>query len=251
MPEPLRIGIVAAMKREVAGLLEGWQKSSNGQLYTCDFPQIRAALVVAGAGAANAEAASHGLICQFSPSLVLSVGFAGALLPELEVGEIIVPAQVAREGCAAELNYSTEFGEGVLLTVNRVVGKGEKAELARRHGACAVEMEAASVASVARARGVKFAAIKAISDRLDDAAIDLTAPFVRPAGFDTAGFLFHIALRPKLWPAVAKLKSGSERAGLALCHAVQEFLAAPEKFAAQQLQHTTQTGPHNLRSGGA
>ena len=248
MPEPMRIGIVAAMKREVAPLLEGWQKGSNGQLYTCDFPQLRAALVVAGAGAANAESACHGLICQFSPSLVLSGGFAGALHPELEVGEIIVPAQVAREDYAAKLNYRAEIGEGVLLTVNRVVGREEKAELARRHGACAVEMEAAAVAAVAQARGVKFAAIKVISDRLDDAAIELTAPFVRPAGFDTVGFLFHIALRPKLWPAVAKLKSGSERASLALCHAVEEFLARPEEFAAQ---HSLQSRPRNVLRGGA
>jgi adenosylhomocysteine nucleosidase len=242
MSEPLRIGIVAAMKREVAPLLEGWHKGSNSQLYTREFSQLRAALVIAGAGAANAEAACHGLICQFSPLLVLSVGFAGALIPELEVGDIIVPAQVAAAGEVERQNYPTEFGVGTLVTVNRVAGREDKQELARRHNAYAVEMEAAAVAQVAQRRGVKFAAIKVISDGLDDEAVGVTGPFVRAEGFDTMGFLFHTAVRPKLWPIVAKLKRSSERASLTLCCAIQEFLAAPEEFAAHHSSRKVQSG---------
>jgi adenosylhomocysteine nucleosidase len=205
-------------------------------LYTSEWPRrdqasLQAALVIAGAGAVNAAGSCQSLIDNFSPAMVVSVGFAGALVPELGVGAVVIPAQVAREGFPAGLNYSTEFGQGILVSVNRVVGMAEKSELAKQYGACAVEMEAAAVAEVARARGVKFAAIKVISDRLDDEAIAITSPFVRPQGFNMKGFLFHAALHPKLWPTVAKLKRSSEQASLALCRVVQEFLGAPEEFA--------------------
>ena len=240
--------MIAALEREVAPLLQGWRRDSlswtgghgvSGRpLYTREWREagevrLRSALVIAGTGADNAEDSCQALIDRFSPSMVISVGFAGALLPELGVGDIVIPAQIARDGYAVALNFPTEFGQGVVVSVNRVVAGEEKLHLARQYAASAVEMEAAVVAAVAGARGVKFAAVKAISDLLNDEAIGATAPFIGAQGFELKRFLFHVAVRPKLWPVLATLGRNSKRASLALCRTIEDLLKSPTEFAAR------------------
>jgi hypothetical protein len=81
-------------------------------------------------------------------------------------------------------------------------------------------MEAAAVARAAAARGVRFAAVKVISDE-----VGLQIPgmgmdqqkLVTPSGqFRTARFAGFIAIRPWTWPAALRLARNSRRAALAL-----------------------------------
>ena len=65
----------------------------------------------------------------------------------------------------AGISYST----GALLTSHRVLGTGaDKRAMEQNTGAIAVDMETAALALEARARGVRFAVMRAVMDSVDD-----------------------------------------------------------------------------------
>jgi adenosylhomocysteine nucleosidase len=147
---------------------------------------------------------------------VQSVGFAGALTANLRVAEIFTPAVVidARDGSRTEI----DGGIGTLVTFMEVASAAQKSNLAQAYSAQAVDMEAAAVATAARAHGIKFAAIKVISDELSFELPDM-ARFIDAQGrFRTTSFVLFAALRPWLWPRVATLASNSRKASQALGH---------------------------------
>jgi adenosylhomocysteine nucleosidase len=101
------------------------------------------------------------------------------------------------------------MGEGALLTINEVAGGDRKIKLAGAYGAQAVDMESAAVARGAEAHGVRFLAIKVISDQLDFAMPPVDR-FVNSSGqFKTATFVAHTVLRPWLWKSVIQLSRHS------------------------------------------
>ena len=237
MPEVVRAAFVAALEREVEPLVARWEKFQLGGDGT-SFPAFRsranyksgeAVLCCAGTGVIRAETATSALLAAFAPEIVISIGFAGATAPELRAGDVVIPAQVL---CAATgERIATAFGHGAIATLNEVAGCERKVRFWDRDRISAVEMEAAGAARASKQAGVRFSAIKAVSDELDDDT-EFVAPFVRPEGFDTPGFLKYIGVRPKLWPAVARLKRNSELASSALCKVVEGYLSAPEEFRA-------------------
>jgi nucleoside phosphorylase len=150
-----------------------------------------------------------------------SIGFAGALHPQLRVGDIFIPAVVvdARDGSRTEI----EGGNGVLITFMSVADTKQKSALALAYTAQAVDMEAASVAAAARAHGIPFRATKVISDELNFEMPE-TSRFIDAQGrFRTASFASFVALRPWLWPRVATLASNSSRAARVLAGHLKDF----------------------------
>jgi nucleoside phosphorylase len=235
MPEAVRAAFIAALEREVEPLVSRWERFQLSREGT-SFPAFRsrgmydsgeAVLCCAGTGVARAEDATRTLLEGFVPRIVISVGFVGAASPELHVGNMVVPARVSFPSTGERV--STDFGEGEIVTLDEVAGRARKLRFWESDRILAVEMEAVGVARASNEAGVRFAAIKTVSDELDDDT-EFVSPFVRPEGFDTAGFLKYIGVRPKLWPAVARLKRSSEMASAALCKAIEDFLKAPGEF---------------------
>lgn len=239
MMEPkAKFGFVAALDREVAGLVAGWKRELlwiDGIGFPCfrsegRYASLEAAVCIAGTGVERAQRCTKVLIESFAPQMIISIGFVGALASELTVGSVLVPEIVA-SASTGEI-YRTKFGAGVLATAPAVAGPKLKGELATKFRASAVDMEAAGVAEIASSAGTEFATIKAVSDEAGE-KIDFLAPFVKPSGFDTGRFIRHIMVRPALWGAVGRLQRNSRRAGEALHRAVTEFLEKPEEFARQ------------------
>jgi adenosylhomocysteine nucleosidase len=84
------------------------------------------------------------------PQLVIAAGFCGALVPTLQVGDIVCSPRI--------------------ITVDHLVSDPqEKRQLAELHKADAVDMESAAIAEVCMAKGVSFAAMRAVSDTVDTA----------------------------------------------------------------------------------
>lgn len=204
--------IVAALEREVSGLIRNAKRvdqNYEGRSFVF-FEQDEMVVVCGGIGAEPARRAAEAVIALYHPTLLQSVGFAGALEAGLRVGDVFVPAVVvdARDGSRIEI----EGGHGVLLTFMAVAGSQQKNKLAKAYGAQAVDMEAAAVAAAARAHGVRFSAVKVISDDLHFEMPE-TARFIDAQGrFKTAGFALFIALRPWLWKRAAHLASNSSQA---------------------------------------
>jgi adenosylhomocysteine nucleosidase len=229
MPK-VAIAIIAALEREVSGLTKNWvrvEREHQGRnfLFLCREEHEREEMIVVcgGIGLEAARRAAEAVIALYRPSLIQSVGFAGALDKSLHVGDVFVPAVVidARDGSRTQIEGT--HNHGALLTFMDIAGVAQKASLAQAYGAQAVDMEASAVAAAARAHGIPFAAIKVISDE-SNFEMPQTARFIDSQGqFRTASFAFFAALRPWLWPRVAQLASNSRKAANALSQHLQHL----------------------------
>lgn len=219
-----KVAIIAALEREVSGLTKGWslvERDHEGRSFVF-FESDDMVAVCSGIGMDAARRAAEAVIALYRPTLVLSVGFAGALDASLRVGAIFAPAVVidARDGSRVEIEGAAQ---GTLVSFMAVAGIDQKANLALAYGAHAVDMEASAVAVAARARGVQFSAIKVISDEYNF-EMPATARFIDPQGrFKTASFAVFVALRPWLWPRVARLAANSNKAARALGEHLKRF----------------------------
>jgi adenosylhomocysteine nucleosidase len=119
------------------------------------------------------------------PQCILSIGCAGALSPDLKVGDAIIPERIinsrnierrlvpspdlieAARNCCKELGVPFHSGATV-STPNVAATRGQKKVLAEESGAIAVDMESAQVAEWAEECDVPMLAIRTISDALGD-----------------------------------------------------------------------------------
>ena len=136
---------------------------------------------VSGMGAANAERAAQTVVREGARAL-LSWGFAGALDPSLQAGQLIVPdCVVDRHGnrYATHAHWSQSLLEllpdslqpytGELVESATVIADdADRKDLWGRLPGCAVDMESAAVAEVAHSADLPFLAIRAITDRSGD-----------------------------------------------------------------------------------
>ena len=219
MPEPpkKKTAIVAALEREVRPLVKDWhvsRREHDGRHFRF-FEKDDVVLVCGGIGSAAARRAAEAVIALFSAEIVYSVGFAGALDPQLKVGDLIRPRRVINAGDGSSV--SLHEGDGVLVSFGSVASPDQKQRLRDSFGGQAVDMEAAAVLRAAEAHGIGFAAIKAISDEADFDFPD-TERFVDSEGnFSEMNFALFAALRPWLWARVFRLARNSRRAASSLC----------------------------------
>jgi len=210
-----KIAIVAALEREVWGLIRNWsriEREYQGRRFAF-FERDEVVVVCGGIGAEAARRASEAVIALYHPTLVESVGFAGALDRGSRVGDVFLPSLVVDARDGSRIATGDQGGDGVLVTFMAVAGVEQKAKLAEAYRARAVDMEAAAVLAAARMHGIAFGVIKVISDERDF-EMPATARFVSPEGqFKTASFVLFAVLRPWLWARVAALARNSSRAG--------------------------------------
>ena len=233
MPE---VAIVAALEREIRPLVRDWRVSEreySGRRFRFFELEQRVA-VCGGIGPQAARRATEATISLYRPALVQSVGFAGALDQKLGVGDIFEPRQVidASDGSRAE----TGSGSGVLVSFSSVASVEQKSRLAAAYQAQAVDMEAAAVAKAAEAHGLRFAAIKVISDDASFAMPPMESFIADDGSFRSGAFGFYAAVRPWLWSSVFRLARNSTRASRELCeylsrHAGEMTSAVSTKFA--------------------
>lgn len=218
-----KLAIVAALEREVRGLIKNWprvERDFEARNFTF-FENDDVVVVCGGIGVEAARRASEAAIALYRPTVVQSVGFAGALHAGLRVGEIFSPAVVvdARDGSRIQI----AGGNGVLVTFMAVAGVNQKANLAQAYGAQAVDMEAAGVAAAAHAHGIMFRATKVISDEVDFEIPEM-ARFIDSQGrFRAASFALYTGLRPWLWGRVAALAANSRKAASVLAGHLRGF----------------------------
>lgn len=237
-----KLGIVAALEREVRPLLARWPRRMVAQSGH-DWPlweSESAVLICVGTGLERAYLGTKVLVETARPEVITSIGFAGGVGPDMAVGEIFVPSEVLRLSNGAR--YPTECGKGLLATLEDVAGPEQKRDLAERFGVRAVDMEAAGVAKAAHEAGRRFLTVKAISDAVDD-DVAFVGKFVQPEGFHAERFVAHIAVRPRLWPAVARLARSSSLASKALGQFMAPFTKDFDAaIASYQASGTTRTG---------
>jgi adenosylhomocysteine nucleosidase len=239
-----KVAIVAALEREVSGLTRTWSRvdrDHQGRKFAF-FERDEMVLVCGGIGTEAARRAAEAVIALYSPALLQSVGFAGALDESLQVGDVLAPGIVvdARDGSRIEVGGGDE--KVILVTFMAVAGIDQKANLAQAYGAQAVDMEAAAVAAAAHKHGIRFAATKVISDVLSFEMPQMDR-FINAQGqFRTASFALFAALRPWLWSRVARLASNSRKAARVLGNQLEHFRHEPSQ-ALSPANAVAATGP--------
>ncbi|HLZ84272.1 MAG TPA: hypothetical protein VKQ54_11955 [Caulobacteraceae bacterium] len=200
---------------------------------------VREARIAAGCGRVaigpsgipDALAGARGLV---------SFGICGALDPALRVGDLIVADGVAIAGdggrLAADPAWTAalraalpEAGAGLVAGGDVIAGSvAAKAALRRASAAAIVDMESHTVAKAARAAGLPFAVVRAVSD---------TAAFALPraaqAGFkaggepDVAAVIAALLRRPWELPALIRTALDAEKAFKSLEFAARALTPPP------------------------
>lgn len=208
-----RPAIIAALPREVKPLVKGWEAHmlpGHIALYT----HGEAVVACAGMGRMRAELAVRAAMAVMPVTAVISVGLAGACNPKLKAGEI-VRAGVVIDDRTGDRFTASQFDQ-VLVSADAIADAAEKARLHAAFRADAVDMEAATVARLARHYGLEFHAIKAISDEAGF-EMDSLSHFVSEDGrFREAAFALHVAVRPWQWGRAMELGGNSRKAVRAL-----------------------------------
>ena len=141
----------------------------------------RASVTVTGVGKDKAVAAVAALLSETSaPSMILSIGFAGALHDYLDVGDLVLARRVLSTDGSPPLDIDLrlfQLAENAILenalpyvrrdtlTADRLVRTREERErLGLEYVAQAVSMEDYWVCRAASRAGVPFASVRAISD---------------------------------------------------------------------------------------
>lgn len=213
--------VIAALPREVKSLVRGWKLRrlpGNVLVYTSDASVV----ACAGMGAGRAALAVQAAMAAAPVTALVSVGLAGACDPKLHVGDVV------RAGVVVDAQTGERFGSAeagpVLVSSAAIAGVREKQRLFASYGASVVDMEAASVARLARAHGLAFQAIKAISDEADFEMEELGQFATADGQFRVAAFAVYAALRPRMWSRLMQLGRDSGLAARTLTAAVQAQL---------------------------
>jgi adenosylhomocysteine nucleosidase len=226
---PARIAIIAALSREIAGLVGGATADAGLKRVGVHLYRVEGGVVVAaGMGAERAVVAVEAALAAGDVRRVVSVGLAGACDSKLRVGDV-VRAGVVVDGVSGERFESSGQGQ-VLVTAAKVVGAAEKQRLFDLYGASAVDMEAAAVGRLARVHGLEFGAIKSISDEADFEMQELGRFATKDGQFREGAFAAYAAVRPRMWGKVMELAKNSKVAVEAL---TREVLVEMERYRAR------------------
>jgi adenosylhomocysteine nucleosidase len=186
-----RIAIIGAIKDEIAGIKNQMRITDTlrwptGNAFVGTWMEHPIVLVRSGMGRDRARRALVEISRKWDLKELISIGYAGALDPSLEVGDLIVADKVIEmdsshpdEGVKSysldkEIFNSTAAVRGrILLTVDKVVATPlEKKALREKYSAVAVDMETSALAEKAQARNLPFISVRCITDTADQELID-------------------------------------------------------------------------------
>ncbi len=204
-----KIAIMGAMPEEVAPLLEkveGVKKVdyANNSYYEARYKGKELVIAYSKIGKVFSSLTAATLLEKFGCSTLLFSGVAGAINPNLKIGDLIIASKLCQHDLDISI-FGHDFGyvpegskfvesdeklraiakevasknnlsviEGIIATGDQFVASNERKEfISKNFQADALEMEGASVAVVCDALNVPFFILRAISDTAnDDAGVD-------------------------------------------------------------------------------
>jgi adenosylhomocysteine nucleosidase len=224
-----KIAIIAALPREISGLLRGTPPDSELRRRGIHlYRNSGAVIVAAGMGSARVTLAVEAALRDSGVELLVSTGLAGACSPGLAAGEVFEASTVIDARTGERFDCATSATQHTLVTTEAIAGVREKSRLLATYNAAFVDMEAATVARLAAAKGLRFRAIKGISDA-HDFEMESMSRFADAHGhFRTGAFALHTALRPASWQSAMRLGRESNRALTKLWSNLRSLMAETE-----------------------
>ncbi|MGH9572987.1 MAG: hypothetical protein ACRD40_05580 [Candidatus Acidiferrales bacterium] len=234
----MRVLVAYAVEPE----FDPWRKlhkfgESNAGDFTIRRTQIAGAnvdFVVSGMGPARATCAMEA-VASAEYSVIVAAGLAGSLRPEFEVGNIVIPNLVRRAGeepaplacdgalCAEAVAAGGKRIEMLVSSDGIATTVEEKHRLGK--GADAVDMETFSILASARCLKIPAVAIRAISDRHDQALpLDLSTTLDERGQVSIARVMKLVAGRPGQIAPLMKLGRDSKGAAEALARFLDGYI---------------------------
>ncbi len=205
----MRIGIIGAMDEEIALYLEAMgQTKQTGKAgityYEGEMEGKSVVLCKSGVGKVNAAVTTQILIDHFQVERVIFTGVAGAVHPDLNIGDIVVSTDCVQHDIDVSalgfapgqipfteqwiwkadeelMQQAIEAGKGIeagiqvvsgrILSGDQFVASREKVQwLYEQFQAHCTEMEGASVGQVCAMNGIPFVVVRSMSDKADGSA---------------------------------------------------------------------------------
>lgn len=180
------LAIIYALREEVKPLLKEGRVAAKlllkpTVLTQADFRGKPVVFCQTGVGMNPAHEGVERLLSHFQPSLILSVGYAGAAHPELKTGDLVIANEIRSE---AKDRFQTDqknrevmellireeqipYRIGPILTLWKMAD-AETKKKAGQSGVLAVDMETAAAAAVAAKKGIPILSLRVIFDPLDE-----------------------------------------------------------------------------------
>lgn len=219
-----RIALVASQEREFSGILRRFGTGDKLDSRLRFARRVRSGgiewlLLADGQGVLAAERACAAIPDWSGLFAIGSIGYCGGTQAAWKRGDVLIAREVRDHGsgecfpCWMPPADTFTPRSGRLLTVARVIATAREKQRYGEAGADAVEMEAASVARIARERGVRFFSVKAISDAWDeDLEIDFNRAMRRDGSIRLTSVLAQAITQP--WLGIPCLKSLARVAAL-------------------------------------
>jgi adenosylhomocysteine nucleosidase len=239
----LHVGIVIALPNEWGYFKKAFHLSHEHNLqgrrhYTGRFGRVPVSVVLSGVGKENAKEAVQALSKAHKLSVLLSIGYAGALSPELKRGDIVLssysrnnesPEALATDHALAEKlrgladeSHEHHVYVSPLYTADKIIARHEeKRQLFERSGSLVVDMESLSVYTEAMEQKIPFIGVHAITDTAEEdiPALEIINPFLLSNSWTRYPKIFwDIAKRPKSIWDMALLNHDAKVAGNNLTH---------------------------------
>ena len=245
-PKDRSIGVLAAVHSEISPLIKrrarrarpggdnfsSWEGSLNGS---------KLLLVLTGMGKRRAEEAAR-IVLERSPlSMLLSVGFCGALSADLRVGDLVLCQRlVSYDGDPRSASVISDPGlvqaflrldtrnkaiiAGTSLVVDRIIRlPEEKKSLRASTGADVIDMESYWIGQICKQKGIPFLALRAVSDQADDLLPDLGDAVDQPGSMEWAA-AWSLLRHPGEWGRLLHFIQNMGAARRSLNQFLDEFI---------------------------
>ena len=151
---------------------------------------------------------------------VVSVGYCGALDPQLAENEIVMATAILDGATGETLECSTpdaDGSRGIVYSENRILNSASDKQHLRESSAIVAEMEAAGVFARTRKANLPFFCIKCVTDLADESfPLDLNKMRTIDGRISRGRIVTYALTHPKVLPGLFHLKRRSEQAAKAL-----------------------------------
>lgn len=214
-----KTGIIGAMPEEIENFQENMKnintiKKANITFFEGELNGSPMVLCQSGVGKVNAAVCTQVLIDKFNIDQIIFTGVAGALHPELEIGDIVISTAARQHDIDASalgfekgtipfakrsifradeqlvdlaLKASSEVSDGktvlgLILSGDQFIAAGELSKgLYEQYNGFCTEMEGAAVAQVCDMNSIPFVIVRSMSDKADGSAEVNFAEFTKLA----------------------------------------------------------------------
>ncbi len=235
------IAVVAAFREEFGAILSRAREARfEDSFVRARIGTAEVALSMTGDGARNAGRVASSLCEKVRPAALLGVGVAGALSPDLSVGDLLISRRIRDSAGDAPPPDATlaalalgiaGTAAGTLVTVERpeVLASGKVALGAAQNSAdpAAADMESAAWARAAASHGVSYLVVRAISDRASEDLPEYLSRCVgRNGGIHRPTVILRALSRPATIPALLRMRARVHACAQSLAAFLETFLSA-------------------------